>query len=162
MERPRLNPAPGTRLLRHVGDRLRVELEGGQAPGWRAFLRTNLTRGERARAEVVALAGRGAADPGTFAGASWRDLPLRPEGGRWGLDLILTEPGHFRAKAYAVDPAGRQHWPEGEDLGISEKATDAQILDAMVEHPVLVERPFVESPKGTLLARPKEKVRDIL
>lgn len=49
-----------------------------------------------------------------------------------------------------------------EDLGISEKATAAQILDAMVENPVLVERPIVVTPKGTRLARPKEKVREIL
>lgn len=119
MERPRLNPAPGSRILRHVGDRLRVDLEGSLHPGARAFLRTNLTRGSRARAEVVALAGRGAADPGTFAGASWRDIPLERQGDRWSLDLPLTEPGHFRAKAYLLDPEGRQHWPEGEDLGIS-------------------------------------------
>jgi arsenate reductase len=49
-----------------------------------------------------------------------------------------------------------------DDLGISEKATAAQILDAMVEHPVLVERPIVVTPKGTRLARPKETVREIL
>ena len=49
-----------------------------------------------------------------------------------------------------------------EDLGISEKATAGQILDAMVEHPVLVERPMVVTPKGTRLARPKETVREIL
>ena len=49
-----------------------------------------------------------------------------------------------------------------EDLAISEKATAAQILDAMVEHPVLVERPIVVTPKGTRLARPKETVREIL
>lgn len=49
-----------------------------------------------------------------------------------------------------------------EDLGISEKATDAKILDAMIENPVLVERPFVVSTKGTLLARPKERVKELL
>lgn len=49
-----------------------------------------------------------------------------------------------------------------EDLGVSEKATAAQILDAMVEHPILVERPFVVTSKGVRLARPKEKVREIL
>jgi len=49
-----------------------------------------------------------------------------------------------------------------EDLGISGKATDAQILEAMVEHPVLVERPFVETSKGVVLARPKERVNDVL
>ncbi|MGD1252754.1 arsenate reductase (glutaredoxin) [Mycobacterium seoulense] len=41
-------------------------------------------------------------------------------------------------------------------------ATDDQLLDAMVEHPILIERPFVVTPKGTRLARPVEKVREIL
>lgn len=49
-----------------------------------------------------------------------------------------------------------------EDLGVGEKATGAQILDAMVAHPVLVERPFVVTSKGTRLARPKDKVKEIL
>jgi arsenate reductase (glutaredoxin) len=48
------------------------------------------------------------------------------------------------------------------DLGIAEKASAEQILNAMVEHPVLVERPLVETPKGVVLARPKEKVLDLL
>ena len=107
--------------MRYVGDRLRVDLAHpapGQ-PGWRAFLRTDLTRGARARDEVVALAGALPGVPPTFAGASWRDIPLRVEEGGWSLDLALTEPGPFRAKAYAVDPAGAQHWPEGDDLGVS-------------------------------------------
>ena len=37
-----------------------------------------------------------------------------------------------------------------------------KLLDAMIEHPVLVERPFVVTPKGARLARPKEKVAEIL
>ena len=49
-----------------------------------------------------------------------------------------------------------------EDLGIGEAVSDAKLLDAMVEHPVLVERPFVVTPKRTLLARPKESVKTIL
>jgi predicted glycogen debranching enzyme len=59
------------------------------------------------------------AEAGTFAGASWRDIPLRPTETGWELDLPLCEVGYFRAKAYCVDPEGWQHWPEGEDLGIS-------------------------------------------
>lgn len=52
---------------------------------------------------------------------------------------------------------------EAEDLGLLDaKVSDAKILDAMIEHPVLVERPIVVSPKGALLARPKERVREIL
>lgn len=41
-------------------------------------------------------------------------------------------------------------------------ATDDQLLDAMVEHPILIERPFVVTPKGTRLARPIDAVREIL
>src|ERR1700744_2803925 len=41
-------------------------------------------------------------------------------------------------------------------------ATDEQLLDAMAEHPILIERPFVVTPKGTRLARPVDTVREIL
>jgi arsenate reductase (glutaredoxin) len=41
-------------------------------------------------------------------------------------------------------------------------ASDDQLLDAMAEHPILIERPFVVTPKGTRLARPVERVREIL
>ncbi len=41
-------------------------------------------------------------------------------------------------------------------------ATDDQLLDAMVKHPILIERPFVVTPKGTRLARPVDAVREIL
>ena len=52
---------------------------------------------------------------------------------------------------------------EAEELGLLDtKVSDAKLLDAMVEHPVLVERPFVVTAKGTLLARPKERVREVL
>lgn len=50
-----------------------------------------------------------------------------------------------------------------EGLGLLNAGTsDETILAAMVEHPVLVERPLVRTPKGTVLARPKEKVLDVL
>lgn len=41
-------------------------------------------------------------------------------------------------------------------------ASDDQLIDAMVEHPILIERPFVVTPKGTRLARPIDAVREIL
>ncbi|GAA2418863.1 arsenate reductase (glutaredoxin) [Mycolicibacterium llatzerense] len=41
-------------------------------------------------------------------------------------------------------------------------ATDEQLLDAMAEHPILIERPFVVTAKGTRLARPIDAVREIL
>jgi arsenate reductase len=40
--------------------------------------------------------------------------------------------------------------------------TDEEIIDAMVGHPILVERPIVITPKGAVLARPAEKVEAIL
>lgn len=41
-------------------------------------------------------------------------------------------------------------------------ATDDDLLDAMAEHPILIERPFVVTTKGTRLARPLDNVREIL
>lgn len=40
--------------------------------------------------------------------------------------------------------------------------SDAAILEAMIANPVLVERPFVRARKGVVLARPKERVLEIL
>ncbi len=40
--------------------------------------------------------------------------------------------------------------------------SDRALLDAMVEHPQLIERPIVVSEKGVRLCRPKEKVLEIL
>ena len=47
------------------------------------------------------------------------------------------------------------------DLGNS-KWTDEQLLDQMLAHPILINRPIVETPKGTQLCRPSEKVLDLL
>lgn len=49
-----------------------------------------------------------------------------------------------------------------EELGLIDGASPDAILDAMVEHPILVERPFVETGKGVRLCRPQEKVLEIL
>jgi arsenate reductase len=49
-----------------------------------------------------------------------------------------------------------------EELGLLSDASDDAILSAMIEHPVLVERPIVRTPKGAALCRPAEKVRDLL
>lgn len=40
--------------------------------------------------------------------------------------------------------------------------TDGQILDAMLAHPVLVNRPIVASPRGVRLCRPSETVLSLL
>lgn len=40
--------------------------------------------------------------------------------------------------------------------------TDEQLIDFMVQYPILINRPFVVTPKGTRLCRPSEIVLDIL
>ncbi len=50
-----------------------------------------------------------------------------------------------------------------EDLDLlSGRVSDEAILEAMVENPVLIERPLVETDKGVRLCRPQDKVREIL
>ena len=41
-------------------------------------------------------------------------------------------------------------------------ASDDELLDAMAANPILIERPFVVTAKGTRLARPIDAVREIL
>ena len=53
--------------------------------------------------------------------------------------------------------------PLAEELGLTgEGVSDDRILDAMMQHPILINRPLVETEKGVVLARPQDKVRDIL
>lgn len=49
------------------------------------------------------------------------------------------------------------------ELGLADpKWSDDEILDFMLAHPILINRPIVVSPLGVVLARPSEKVLDIL
>ncbi|MER8705460.1 MULTISPECIES: arsenate reductase (glutaredoxin) [unclassified Mesorhizobium] len=49
------------------------------------------------------------------------------------------------------------------ELGLGEpKWSDDEILDFMLAHPILINRPIVVTPLGTMLARPSEAVLDIL
>ena len=48
-------------------------------------------------------------------------------------------------------------------LGLANPAlTDDDLLDAMMAHPILINRPLVVSPKGVRLCRPSEEVLDLL
>ncbi|MEY2466505.1 MAG: hypothetical protein QOD03_1026, partial [Verrucomicrobiota bacterium] len=113
-----MTPAPGERLQRFVGDRIRftLKLPGGQpAQGWQARLRTNLGRAELLRREII----QSHTDSLPLAGASWRDLPMCADDDGWSLELPLAEAGYFQAKAYLLDEKKWQHWPDGADFGIS-------------------------------------------
>ncbi|MDR5737240.1 MULTISPECIES: arsenate reductase (glutaredoxin) [unclassified Caballeronia] len=49
------------------------------------------------------------------------------------------------------------------ELGLGDPAlTDDQLIDAMLAHPILINRPFVDTPIGARLCRPSEQVIDIL
>src|ERR1700693_1571323 len=49
------------------------------------------------------------------------------------------------------------------ELGLADASlTDEQLLDAMLAHPILINRPFVVTPKGVRLCRPSEAVIELL
>jgi arsenate reductase len=53
--------------------------------------------------------------------------------------------------------------PLAAELGLTDpSADDDRILDAMVAHPILIDRPIVETDKGVRLCRPQDRVREIL
>jgi arsenate reductase len=50
-----------------------------------------------------------------------------------------------------------------EELGLTRPGvSDDTILAAMTQHPILVERPIVRASRGTVLARPVEKIETVL
>jgi arsenate reductase len=61
----------------------------------------------------------------------------------------------------SVREAVRTREPVFAELGL-DNAGDEALLDAMVAHPILINRPFVVTPKGVRLCRPVERVHEIL
>ncbi|MBV8682539.1 MAG: arsenate reductase (glutaredoxin) [Caulobacteraceae bacterium] len=55
----------------------------------------------------------------------------------------------------------RKKEPLAKELGL-EKAADKAILDAMIANPILVERPIVVAPRGTVVCRPAERVWEVV
>ena len=71
--------------------------------------------------------------------------------------------GLFAAMGARPREAMRQNAPQVEALDLlNPTTTDEAILTAMVAHPILVNRPIVVTPKGARLARPADRVRDLL
>jgi arsenate reductase (glutaredoxin) len=68
----------------------------------------------------------------------------------------------FRDAGLSPREALRTRGSPAEEMGLLDGASPGRILDAMVEHAILVERPFVETDKGVRLCRPQEKVYEIL
>ncbi|RZA17317.1 MAG: arsenate reductase (glutaredoxin) [Proteobacteria bacterium] len=67
------------------------------------------------------------------------------------------------AAGITLRQALRQKDTPYEALGLADESlTDDALLDAIGQHPILLNRPFVETPIGTRLCRPSEVVLDIL
>ena len=80
------------------------------------------------------------------------------------LDDVLTK-AQLKALIKDADLTVREAVRTGEaeykELGLAE-ASDEALLDAMIAHPRLIQRPFVVTANGTRLARPTEAIDEIL
>jgi len=78
----------------------------------------------------------------------------------WGRDQLKAL---LKAMKAAPRDVLRVRGTPAEELGLTKSgASDDAILDAMVAHPILVERPIVVTPKGAALCRPVEIVNTLL
>ncbi|HRE45801.1 MAG TPA: arsenate reductase family protein [Terricaulis sp.] len=69
----------------------------------------------------------------------------------------------FAAANLTARAALRETKSPAAELGLLEASVDdARLIDAMVAHPVLVNRPIVATPRGVKLCRPSETVLDLL
>jgi arsenate reductase (glutaredoxin) len=73
---------------------------------------------------------------------------------------ILTQ--LFSEAGMTPREALRTRGSPAEELDLINEIDSDVILDSMVKHPILVERPFVRTDRGVRLCRPQEKVHEIL
>lgn len=85
------------------------------------------------------------------------------------VEYLKTPPSRERivelvsAAGMTLRQAIRQKDTPYEELGLADVSlSDDALLDAIATHPILLNRPFVETPVGTRLCRPSEVVLDIL
>ena len=95
---------------------------------------------------------------------------LRDSGADVQVREYLKDPPSRDELSRLYDKAGisprdglRAKEPLAEELGLTRAdASDDEVLDAMVKHPILINRPLVETGKGARLCRPQDVVREIL
>ncbi|MBR0839580.1 arsenate reductase (glutaredoxin) [Bradyrhizobium liaoningense] len=85
------------------------------------------------------------------------------------IEYLKTPPSRERLKeliaalGIPVRALLREKGTPYKELGLDDpKLTDDELLDAMMAHPILINRPIVVTPKGTRLCRPSEAVIDLL
>jgi len=85
------------------------------------------------------------------------------------IEYLKTPPSHQRleelisAMGISVRALLREKGTPYRELGLDDpKWTDEQVIDQMLEHPILINRPIVVTAKGVKLCRPSEAVLDIL
>jgi arsenate reductase len=85
------------------------------------------------------------------------------------IEYLKTPPdretlrGLIAAMGVPVRDVLRQKGSPYDELGLSDpKWTDEQLIDFMLQHPILINRPIVVTPLGARLCRPSETVLDIL
>lgn len=85
------------------------------------------------------------------------------------IEYLKTPPGRdklvelIKATGLSVRDVLRRKGTPYDELGLDDpKWTDDQLIDFMVEHPILMNRPIVVTPLGTVLSRPSEKVLEVL
>lgn len=66
------------------------------------------------------------------------------------------------AMGIPVIEAVRTKEPDFKELGLSKYSSDEELIEAMVAHPRLIERPIVVTDKGVRIARPTDAVEEIL
>ena len=78
----------------------------------------------------------------------------------WSADQLVAM---FAEAGISPREAMREKGSPAADLGLLDPGTpETAILAAMVEHPLLVNRPIVRTPRGVALCRPSERVLDLL
>ena len=85
------------------------------------------------------------------------------------IDVLRDPPSRATVRALVaaagltVREALRERGTPFAALGLDDPALDEEaLLDAIAAHPILLNRPFVETPRGTRLCRPSERVLDLL
>lgn len=85
------------------------------------------------------------------------------------IEYLKTPPGREMLESLVARSGGsvrallRDKAPPYAELGLADPSlTDAELIDRMLEHPILINRPIVVTERGVKLCRPAELVKELL